>query len=86
MQKSFILKDNDKFDVELATNIVNALSDFKSSVIIKTSTRSVDANSIINLMTLSLKNEKEIMLDVNGVDADYTINELESLLTKAGLI
>ena len=86
MQKTFILKDNDKFDVELATNIVNTLSDFKSSVIIRTSTRSVDANSIINLMTLSLKDEKEIVLDVNGADADYTINELQLLLTKAGLI
>ncbi|MDE5599422.1 MAG: HPr family phosphocarrier protein [Ureaplasma sp.] len=86
MQKTFVLKNNDKFDVELATNIVNTLSDFNSTVIIRTSTRAVDANSIINLMTLSLKNEKEIILDVNGADADYTINELQLLLTKSGLI
>lgn len=66
-----------------ATQIIKILRNFKSSVVFTFKKSSINARNLMDIVSLAVKKEDDIMIVTEGVDAKETIQAL-SLAFKSG--
>lgn len=63
-----------------ASELVKAASGFVSSIKILVEGREADAKSIINILSLGLRKDDEITMQIEGIDESDALNHLKALI------
>ncbi|GCE63183.1 HPr family phosphocarrier protein [Candidatus Mycoplasma haematohominis] len=79
---SYVIKDKVGVHARPANKLVQALSNYKSKVVIKCGEKEANAKSIINLMSLGLQHNSQVEFIVEGEDEDKVVSELPEYLAK----
>ncbi|MNC14945.1 HPr-like protein Crh [compost metagenome] len=69
-----------------AALFVQEASKYTSDINVIKGTTTIDAKSVLGVMSLSVKNGEEIVIEANGVDADIAVNKLKDLVSKTNII
>lgn len=64
-----------------ATMIVQSLQNCRSAVFFTYKKKRVDAKSVLNLLMLAIKRNGEVIVEVQGADANQTMSKLEELFS-----
>lgn len=69
-----------------ASKIVNEASKYKSDIKIILDGRAANAKSIINLMSLGIKHNNKIEIEVRGLDEEEALKGIERVLIENKLV
>lgn len=86
MNKKFEIVDPIGLHARPASAIVNVASKFQSKIEIIQNTKSANAKSIINIMSLGVKSGTEIELVTSGPDAKEAFEAIEAILKSEKVI
>ena len=80
MEKVITIKDTAGLHAQLATKLVQISNKFDVVVRLEYENITVDAKSILGLMSLAVPSGKNIRFIADGEDAQEAINEIQNLL------
>lgn len=80
MEKVITIKDTAGLHAQLATKLVQISNKYDVEVRLEYENISVDAKSILGLMSLAVPNGKNVKFIAEGKDAEKAINEIQNLL------
>lgn len=83
MQKfNYKIQDPVGMHARPASKLVQELTQFTSSVTISVNDKTVNAKSIINLMSLGMKKDSEVVFTIEGDDETLLLEKLPEILSK----
>lgn len=77
--KKFKITNASGLHARPATMIVQSLQNCHSAVFFTYKKKRVDAKSVLNLLMLAIKRNGEVIVEVQGADANQTMHKLEKL-------
>ena len=80
VSKALVIVNEKGIDIASAQILVNAMSKYSSSVILKVKDREINAKSIISLMIAKIKSGAELTLECNGRDEEEALKEAADLI------
>ncbi|MGD8190207.1 HPr family phosphocarrier protein [Brevibacillus ginsengisoli] len=80
IEKELIVKRPDGIHARPASEIVKRMKGFESSVEVKYNSRIINAKSIIQLMSLAVKQGEALTVVIDGADAEEALSSLEEIL------
>jgi phosphocarrier protein len=80
MQKKVSIKNASGLHARPAGMFVKKASQFKSTVEVEANGKTVNAKSIMGIMSLGLSQGDEITIIANGEDQENAVNELSTLI------
>ncbi len=80
MEKEFTIKDTSGLHAKLATKLVQISNKFNVDVRLEYDNVTVDAKSILGLMSLAVPSGKNVKFIAEGEDAEKAIKEIQNLL------
>lgn len=81
MKKSVIIGLDAELEARPIAVLVQKASQFSSKIYLEMDTKRVNAKSIMGVMSLSLVNGTEVVVDAEGSDEEEAITTLEVFLT-----
>ncbi len=85
-EKSVVIIDPAGMHARPASKVAHLAASFDEDVSITYKKRSIDAKSIMGLMSLGVPKDAEIILKVEGDDADSILSSLLNEMKELGLI
>ena len=80
IEKTYTIKNTYGLHIRPSTAICSTVKKYDSTVKIHYKNQVVDARSVINLLTLSVKHGEDIKIEATGKDAKKVIAELGDLI------
>lgn len=80
MEKVIMLKDTVGLHAALASKVVQTASKFDVDIRLEYKDKTVDAKSILGLISLAIPSGKNIKIIADGDQAEKAINEIEKLI------
>ena len=80
IEKSLTITNETGIHARPASQFVTLLNGFKSNIQIVKGTRTANAKSIINILSLALTKGTEIIVKVDGVDEAAAMSSIESFI------
>jgi phosphocarrier protein HPr len=80
MEKVITIKDTEGLHAQLATKLVQISNKYDVEVRLEYANITVDAKSILGLMSLAVPSGKNVKFIAEGKDAENAINEIQKLL------
>lgn len=81
LEKKLTIVNKTGMHARPASQFVTLLNSFKSNIQIVKGTRTANAKSIINILSLGLTQGTEIIIKVDGVDEEVAIKSIENFIT-----
>lgn len=85
IRKTIVIQSPQGLHARPAALFVQIASRFNSLVTVECGGEKINGRSIMGLLTLGLQKGTNIILDVNGDDAEQVFTELEQLISKEDL-
>lgn len=80
IKKEMTVNINDKADSMLIAMFVQVASQYESKIYVDDDAKSVNAKSIMGMMTLGLANGKKLFITADGTDEEAAIEGIEKYL------
>lgn len=80
LKKDVVIKEKNGIHARPAGILVKVAGKFKSSIYIVVSEKRVNAKSIMGVMSLGVRENQEISIEVDGEDENDAINEIIKLI------
>lgn len=80
IQKTIVVGGSEGIHARPATELVRIANAFQSIVRLKVDGRTVDAKSVLSIMTLAIRPGTEVQLEVDGADEEQALAALSKLL------
>lgn len=80
IKKDVVIKEKNGIHARPAGILVKVAGKFKSSIYIVVSEKKVNAKSIMGVMSLGVRENQEISIEVDGEDENDAINEIIKLI------
>jgi phosphocarrier protein len=84
IRKQLIVKNKQGLHARPAALFVQVANKFDARIIIRRDEEEVNGKSIMGILTLGAEKGSEIILEVDGDDADAAIVELERIISQEG--
>lgn len=81
MKTEITLKSTAGLHASLAAKVVQLSSKYDAEIIIKYYNKTVDAKSILGLMSLAVPSGENVQIIAKGNEADKALNELKKILS-----
>jgi phosphocarrier protein HPr len=78
--RSVMLPDGEGLHLRAAAALAHVAGEFQSDVWVRKNGRTVDAKSIVDLLSLAAEPRTEITFEVNGPDSRMAINAVANLV------
>ncbi len=82
MEKQIVVKSTVGLHASLAAKIVQAASKYAVSVNLHYQNKTIDAKSILGLMSLAVPSGENVIIEATGDNAEEAINDIASILSK----
>lgn len=82
MEKQIVLKSTVGLHASLAAKIVKAASKYAVEVYLHYQNKTIDAKSILGLMSLAVPSGENVIIEATGENAVEAINDIASILSK----
>lgn len=80
MKKSVVVKMQQDFEARPIANLVQVANRYESKIYLEHGDSSVNAKSIMGMMSLALLNGEEILVDAEGADEAEAVAAIEEFL------
>ena len=81
-EKTVVVKNKTGLHARPASRLVQTASGFKSSITITKDGKTVDAKSIITILSMGINKDSEIIIRAEGEDEKLAIDALTALIDK----
>ena len=82
MKKEIIIKSTAGLHASIASQVVKAASQYDADIRLVYADKTVDAKSILGLMSLAIPSGENVVLIAHGSDAARVIEDIEKVLNK----
>lgn len=86
IKKTFVMQEPIGFHARPATKLAKACKDFCSIIKITSKFKTVDAKSMLAIISLGIENGDEFIISCEGNDQDEAIQKIEEVLKEAKYI
>ena len=80
LSKDLVIQNEHGINIAAAQLLVNAMTKYSSSVILKVNDKAINSKSIISLMIAGIKNGAQVTVEANGKDEEAALAEVVSLI------
>ncbi len=80
MKKELVIHNTAGLHAALAAKLVQVASEFQSEVWIEYADKTVDAKSVLSLISLAVPSGENVVVKADGKDAEEAILEIEKIL------
>jgi len=82
MKKEIVIQSTEGLHAALASKLVQLASSFSSDVRMEYADKTVDAKSVLSLISLAVPSGENVNIIAEGSDAEEAIQEIEKLLER----
>lgn len=82
MKKEIVVKSTVGLHAQLAAKVVQAASKYSVDIFLHYKNETIDVKSILGLMSLAIPSGENVVIEANGDQAEFAIEDIASILEK----